>query len=532
VSSKKVFDLDRPHEASVDLHRADGQPDIAARLEPGNELDTLVSHFLEQVNSLTAEFESRHETTTEQIDALLTDLESPSQDTGDIVNRPPAATTRSQSSLTDSDSQTGAAVRQPSSPMPVSRPNAELDGAFGTMDELEDLPAPARTARAAAQVAVASVGAEFSEAPETATATFSAEEATAELFRSSILEPVAPAALDVEEFYRPPWVKPLPEPRDTNKIVIRVTLAAVLVIVPVVIYLLAKPFPKLQTAESRLSALPAGGGNAGITAGKNTDAAIAITPSPAAAHPAPGVQERSSRQPARSQRLARSSLDAPRGRGAADSSGQRNAPIQSARSTDPVASTVPTLTEIHPPTKGVEVAPAAGAQPIASGPVPQPVVPEPEPATSAQQANAGDPGSWPTSTGPTSLAPISIPAAPPAPARPEPSTAPASPTSAKPSPASLPAPSTPSVSMAVLISRVLPTYPEAARSRHLSGRVDLDIQIDAQGQVVDVKAVSGPPIFHAAAEDAVRKWRYKPATLGSDNVASTGKVTVVFNYQK
>jgi TonB family protein len=62
-----------------------------------------------------------------------------------------------------------------------------------------------------------------------------------------------------------------------------------------------------------------------------------------------------------------------------------------------------------------------------------------------------------------------------------------------------------------------------------TGQVDLEIEIDAQGRVTKATPIGGPPIFHDAATQAVKKWRFKPATLDGNNVASHGKVTVVFN---
>jgi protein TonB len=84
----------------------------------------------------------------------------------------------------------------------------------------------------------------------------------------------------------------------------------------------------------------------------------------------------------------------------------------------------------------------------------------------------------------------------------------------------------------VLLSKVLPSYPEFARRANLVGKVDLDIEIDRDGKVVKATPVSGPPVFHAAAVAAVRKWRFKPATINGNRVPSEGKVSVLFNKQR
>ena len=57
-------------------------------------------------------------------------------------------------------------------------------------------------------------------------------------------------------------------------------------------------------------------------------------------------------------------------------------------------------------------------------------------------------------------------------------------------------------------SRVAPVYPEIAKRMHVSGEVKLEATVDAQGKVKDVKAVSGNRILAAAAEDAVRQWKF------------------------
>jgi len=59
-------------------------------------------------------------------------------------------------------------------------------------------------------------------------------------------------------------------------------------------------------------------------------------------------------------------------------------------------------------------------------------------------------------------------------------------------------------------SRVSPVYPEIARRMHVEGEVKLEITVDAQGKVKDVKTVSGNHMLAAAAEDAVRQWKFAP----------------------
>lgn len=82
----------------------------------------------------------------------------------------------------------------------------------------------------------------------------------------------------------------------------------------------------------------------------------------------------------------------------------------------------------------------------------------------------------------------------------------------------LPIPIGGDVKPAVLISQVAPTYPAFARSQHVSGEVVIDALIDATGNVTTMKVISGPTLLHQAAKDALRQWKYKPASLDGNPV--------------
>ena len=59
-------------------------------------------------------------------------------------------------------------------------------------------------------------------------------------------------------------------------------------------------------------------------------------------------------------------------------------------------------------------------------------------------------------------------------------------------------------------SRVPPIYPELAKRMRISGEVQLQATVDAEGKVKDVKPVSGNHMLELAAEDAVRQWKFVP----------------------
>ncbi|MGA2217288.1 MAG: energy transducer TonB [Terracidiphilus sp.] len=60
-------------------------------------------------------------------------------------------------------------------------------------------------------------------------------------------------------------------------------------------------------------------------------------------------------------------------------------------------------------------------------------------------------------------------------------------------------------------SRVAPVYPEAASRLKIAGVVMVEATVDPDGNVADVKTLSGNRMLATAAEDAVRKWRFVPA---------------------
>jgi TonB family protein len=80
----------------------------------------------------------------------------------------------------------------------------------------------------------------------------------------------------------------------------------------------------------------------------------------------------------------------------------------------------------------------------------------------------------------------------------------------------------------VLISRVEPIYPVQARAEKIQGTVVLRILINKEGRVEKAEVISGDPSLTQAAVDAVRQWRYKPATIGGAVAAIDGTANVVF----
>ena len=84
------------------------------------------------------------------------------------------------------------------------------------------------------------------------------------------------------------------------------------------------------------------------------------------------------------------------------------------------------------------------------------------------------------------------------------------------------------VSAATLRREVPPIYPATARTMRIQGRVVLEIVVLEDGSVAVDKVISGQPLLSPAAVEAVRKWRYQPATLNGKPIRVKTQVTVDF----
>jgi TonB family protein len=87
------------------------------------------------------------------------------------------------------------------------------------------------------------------------------------------------------------------------------------------------------------------------------------------------------------------------------------------------------------------------------------------------------------------------------------------------------------VKPARLIFSVQPSYPMLAKSQHVSGNVLVDALIDATGRVTAMNVVSGPTLLHQAAMDALKQWKYQPASLDGKPVPMHLAVTIRFRLQ-
>ena len=79
-----------------------------------------------------------------------------------------------------------------------------------------------------------------------------------------------------------------------------------------------------------------------------------------------------------------------------------------------------------------------------------------------------------------------------------------------------------------LVHRVEPDYPEEARRQGVQGAVVLEVHINPDGAVRELKLISGPSVLTHAATDAVRQWKFKPHTINGHRAEMQTVVTLNF----
>lgn len=81
----------------------------------------------------------------------------------------------------------------------------------------------------------------------------------------------------------------------------------------------------------------------------------------------------------------------------------------------------------------------------------------------------------------------------------------------------------------VLLGEVKITYPDEAKKNEIEGSVRLKVTTDPTGLVTDVVIISGPGYgLNEAARDALRRFKFKPATKGGEAVGYTFVYTYTF----
>ena len=85
-----------------------------------------------------------------------------------------------------------------------------------------------------------------------------------------------------------------------------------------------------------------------------------------------------------------------------------------------------------------------------------------------------------------------------------------------------------------ITKKVDPYFPASARSLGITGLVVLFAVINTDGKIDEVKVIHAAPEkrgFEAAAIDAVKKWRYQPATIRGKEVSVSFTVNMDFHFR-
>jgi TonB family protein len=79
-----------------------------------------------------------------------------------------------------------------------------------------------------------------------------------------------------------------------------------------------------------------------------------------------------------------------------------------------------------------------------------------------------------------------------------------------------------------ILTKAVPTYPPDAKKAKIQGKVVLSVVISKNGNVENIRVLSGPPELQQSAIDAVRQWTYKPYLLNGDPVEVKTTVNVIY----
>jgi TonB family protein len=90
------------------------------------------------------------------------------------------------------------------------------------------------------------------------------------------------------------------------------------------------------------------------------------------------------------------------------------------------------------------------------------------------------------------------------------------------------APATNAAERQRLAEAIPPSYPPLAQHMNVQGSVVLQALIAADGTVQNLHKLSGPEILAAAAQQAVRNWRFKPVYQDGQAVETKATITVNF----
>src|ERR1700676_4418238 len=80
----------------------------------------------------------------------------------------------------------------------------------------------------------------------------------------------------------------------------------------------------------------------------------------------------------------------------------------------------------------------------------------------------------------------------------------------------------------LLVSKVAPEYPAHAKQARIQGAVLMRVIVNKEGNVANIKLISGHSLLGPAAIDAVKQWKYRPYLLNEVPVEVESRVQDTF----
>lgn len=79
-----------------------------------------------------------------------------------------------------------------------------------------------------------------------------------------------------------------------------------------------------------------------------------------------------------------------------------------------------------------------------------------------------------------------------------------------------------------ILNELLPAYPQKAKDKGIQGRVEVQLLINEDGEVIFANPLSGPEELWAESVKAAVAARFKPTTLSGEPVKITGRIIFDF----
>jgi len=80
----------------------------------------------------------------------------------------------------------------------------------------------------------------------------------------------------------------------------------------------------------------------------------------------------------------------------------------------------------------------------------------------------------------------------------------------------------------LLVHRVEPSYPPAARQAKMEGTIALDVVVGRDGSVLRMRPLNGPDVLASAAMDALRWWKFQPYRMNGEPTVVETTLAVEF----